>query len=92
MRLWQPMLTFGLREDFILGKYGLHYKSRLEREQFFGLLRATSISVRWNKLSSRLLIDGIKLPTFRSSFDVNLPFSPPLTSHFLPRPLTWRPS
>ena len=64
MRLWQPMLTFGLREDFILGKYGLHYKSRLGREQFLGLLRATSISVRWNKLSSRLLIDGIKLPIF----------------------------
>jgi hypothetical protein len=46
MRLWQPILTFNLREDFILGKYSLHYKSRLAKEQFLGLLRATSISVR----------------------------------------------
>jgi hypothetical protein len=46
MRLWQPILTFGLREDILLGKYSRHYKARLTKEQFLGLLRATSISVR----------------------------------------------
>ena len=46
MRLWQPILTLGLREDILLGKYGRHYKARLTKEQFLGLLRATSISVR----------------------------------------------
>jgi hypothetical protein len=46
MRLWQPILTVGLREDILLGKYGRHYKARLTKEQFLGLLRATSISVR----------------------------------------------
>jgi hypothetical protein len=45
MRLWQPMLTFGLREDILIGKYARHYKHRLAREQFFGMLRSTSISV-----------------------------------------------
>lgn len=46
MRLWQPILTFGLREDILLGKYSRHNKARLTKEQFLGLLRATSISVR----------------------------------------------
>lgn len=46
MRLWQPMLTFGLRGDILLGKYARHYKSRLTKEQFLNLLRVTSISVR----------------------------------------------
>ena len=45
MRLWQPMLTFGLREDILLGKYARHYKYRLTKEQFLNLLRVTSISV-----------------------------------------------
>lgn len=45
MRLWQPMLTFGLREDNIIGKYARHYKHRLTDEQFRNLLRVTSISV-----------------------------------------------
>jgi predicted alpha/beta-fold hydrolase len=44
IRLWQPILTLGLRQDILLGKYGRHYKSRLSKEQMFGLLRATSIS------------------------------------------------
>ena len=44
MRLWQPMLTFGLREDILVGKYARHYKSRLTKEQFLNLLRVTSIS------------------------------------------------
>lgn len=46
MRLWQPMLTFGLREDILIGKYARHYKHRLTREQFLSMLRVTSISVR----------------------------------------------
>lgn len=45
MRLWQPMLTFGLREDILLGKYARHYKHRLTKEQFRSMLRVTSISV-----------------------------------------------
>jgi predicted alpha/beta-fold hydrolase len=45
MRLWQPMLTFGLRGDILLGKYARHYKHRLSKEQFLNLLRVTSISV-----------------------------------------------
>ena len=45
MRLWQPMLTFGLREDNIIGKYARHYKHRLTDKQFRNLLRVTSISV-----------------------------------------------
>mmetsp|Transcript_37547 Transcript_37547/g.80102 ORF Transcript_37547/g.80102 Transcript_37547/m.80102 type:complete len:208 (+) Transcript_37547:784-1407(+) len=44
MRLWQPMLTFGLREDILIGKYARHYKHRLTEEQFLKLLRVTSIS------------------------------------------------
>lgn len=44
MRLWQPMLTFGLREDILIGKYARHYKHRLTPEQFLNLLRVTSIS------------------------------------------------
>ncbi|KAL7466666.1 hypothetical protein ACHAXS_006969 [Conticribra weissflogii] len=48
MRLWQPMLTFGLREDILIGKYARHYKHRLTREQFLKMLRVTSISVSCN--------------------------------------------
>ena len=44
MRLWQPILALGLREDILLGKYGGHYTARLTKDQMFGLLRATSIS------------------------------------------------
>ena len=44
MRLWQPMLTFGLREDILLGKYARHYKHRLTQKQFRNMLRVTSIS------------------------------------------------
>mmetsp|Transcript_12915 Transcript_12915/g.31476 ORF Transcript_12915/g.31476 Transcript_12915/m.31476 type:complete len:748 (+) Transcript_12915:205-2448(+) len=44
MRLWQPMLTFGLREDMLIGKYARHCKHRLTREKFFSMLRVTSIS------------------------------------------------
>ncbi|KAL7533893.1 hypothetical protein ACHAXR_005510 [Thalassiosira sp. AJA248-18] len=44
MRLWQPMLTFGLREDILIGKYARYYKKRLTEKQFLSLLRVTSIS------------------------------------------------
>jgi len=44
MRLWQPMLTFGLREDILLGKFARHIKRRLSEEQFLALLRTTHIS------------------------------------------------
>ena len=44
MRLWQPMLTFGLREDILIGKFARHYKHRLTKQQFLSLLRVTSIS------------------------------------------------
>ena len=44
MRLWQPMLTFGLREDILLGKFARHIKRRLSAEQFLALLRTTHIS------------------------------------------------
>jgi hypothetical protein len=56
MRLWQPMLSFGLREDILIGKYARHYKHRLTAEQFLGMLRATSISV---SLCSRVSIDTV---------------------------------
>ena len=45
MRLWQPMLTFGLRDDILLGKYARHYKHRLTKAQFMSMLRVSSISV-----------------------------------------------
>lgn len=44
MRLWQPMLTFGLREDILLGKFARHIKRRLSDTQFLALLRTTHIS------------------------------------------------
>ncbi len=46
MRLWQPFLTSGMRVDNILGKYASQYRHILTKEQFVGMLRATSISVR----------------------------------------------
>lgn len=52
MRLWQPLLTFGLREDILLGKYARHYKHRLTEEQFLNLLRVTSISVSTIEVSN----------------------------------------
>ena len=45
MRLWQPMLTMGLRDDMLIGKYAQHCKHRLTKEQFINMLRTTSISV-----------------------------------------------
>jgi hypothetical protein len=39
------MLTFGLREDILIGKYARHYKHRLTRKQFTNMLRVTSVSV-----------------------------------------------
>ena len=44
MRLWQPMLTFGLRDDMLIGKYARHYKEKLTRGQFLRMLRTTSVS------------------------------------------------
>jgi len=45
MRLWQPILTFTWREDILIGKYAGHYKNRLTKDRFLGMLRATSLSV-----------------------------------------------
>jgi predicted alpha/beta-fold hydrolase len=44
MRLWQPMLTFGLRDDILIGKYARFYKHKLTRDQFLSMLRTTSVS------------------------------------------------
>jgi len=44
MRLWQPMLTFNLRDDMLVGKYARFYKHKLTRDQFLSMLRTTSVS------------------------------------------------
>lgn len=44
MRLWQPMLTFNLRDDMLIAKYARFYKQKLNRENFLRMLRTTSIS------------------------------------------------
>lgn len=83
MRLWQPMLTFGLRDDILLGKYARHYRHRLTREQFMSMLRVTSIShldveaiVNYNSFDnlvhyySEMSAMGDRKPEFRL-FDAN---------------------
>jgi predicted esterase len=44
-RLWQPMLTITLRDQFVLGKLGERYRQRLSKKQMLELMRATHISV-----------------------------------------------
>jgi len=44
MRLWQPMLAKGLRDDFIVNKFNEKFKKRLTKDQYLQLMRATSIS------------------------------------------------
>ena len=88
MRLWQPMLTFGLREDILIGKFSRHYKHRLTREQFLSLLRVTSISaldveaiVTYNSYDSlvhyysEMSAMGDRNPEFRLFEESNPPMS-----------------
>eukprot|EP00984_Skeletonema_dohrnii_P019263 scaffold9179_cov124-Skeletonema_dohrnii-CCMP3373.AAC.1 len=44
MRLWQPILTFNLRDDMLIAKYARFYKQKLTRGQFLRMLRTTSVS------------------------------------------------
>lgn len=44
MRLWQPMLAQGLRDDFIVRKFDLRFRQRLTAEQHLFLMRASSVS------------------------------------------------
>jgi len=44
MRLWQPMLAQGLRDDFIVTKFDLRFRERLTVEQHLSLMRASSVS------------------------------------------------
>ena len=43
-RLWQPMLTETLRDEFLLHKWGHRLKARLTPEQFLATLRATHVT------------------------------------------------
>ena len=45
MRLWQPLLAQGLREDFIVNKFNHLFRQRLTQEQHLNLMRASSITV-----------------------------------------------
>lgn len=45
MRLWQPLLAKGLRDDFIVNKFHHLFKQRLTKEQNMQLMRASSITV-----------------------------------------------
>ena len=49
MRLWQPILAFNWRDDILIGKYARHYRDRLTKDRFLGMLRATSLSVSVSK-------------------------------------------
>ena len=44
MRLWQPMLAQGLREDFIMKKFDGRFRQRLTQDQHLSLMRASSVS------------------------------------------------
>ena len=43
-RLWQPLLTETLRNDFVIGKWGERVRERLTKEQMKMMMRATHIS------------------------------------------------
>jgi predicted alpha/beta-fold hydrolase len=43
-RLWQPLLTETLRNDFVVGKWGERVRERLTKEQMKMMMRATHIS------------------------------------------------
>ena len=45
-RLWQPLLTNTLRNDFLLGKFGHRIKSKVSAYEFQRILQATHITVR----------------------------------------------
>jgi predicted alpha/beta-fold hydrolase len=44
-RLWQPMLTITLRDQFVVGKVAERYRTRLTQTQMLEMMRATHISV-----------------------------------------------
>jgi predicted alpha/beta-fold hydrolase len=44
-RLWQPMLAETLRNDFLLGKWGLRVKERLSNYEMLRMLRASHVTV-----------------------------------------------
>ncbi|KAG7366440.1 alpha/beta fold family hydrolase [Nitzschia inconspicua] len=43
-RLWQPMLSETLREDFLLGKWGRRVMARLSNDEFLKMTRATHVT------------------------------------------------
>jgi predicted alpha/beta-fold hydrolase len=43
-RLWQPMLTETLRDDFLLGKWGHRVKEKLTHDEFLRMLRASHVT------------------------------------------------
>ena len=45
-RLWQPFLTITLREQFVVGKMGERYRTRIPRKEMLKLMRATDVTVR----------------------------------------------
>jgi len=45
MRLWQPLLAQGLRQEFIVKKFNHLFQQRLNKEQHLHLMRASSITV-----------------------------------------------
>lgn len=63
MRLWQPFLTSGMRVDNILGKFADQYRHRLTKEQFLGVLRATSLSVSLRLKVDQYQVSAIHFPT-----------------------------
>jgi len=44
MRLWQPLLTEELRQNFVIGKWGERVRQRLTKEQMKALMRATHVT------------------------------------------------
>lgn len=43
-RLWQPMLSETLREDFLLGKWGKRVRAKLSDEDFLKMVRGTHVT------------------------------------------------
>lgn len=44
MRLWQPLLTEELRQNFVIGKWGERVRQRLTKQQMKDLMRATHVT------------------------------------------------